>query len=326
MRRALVAAGLLLLAALALTPVLRVPRPEPAPATTAESSAAAPDSPVTGTADDGSGDLAQPPAAAPPEAIPVPGDPQAAHDMALRLRDIEDCLRARSTWWAGRWTERTGTRWLPPDEREKVQQAFAQSRARQLDSCRRQGLRLDNDDLSDLPKGHAEALLQAAAAAGDPRARLNQIRWQRGRDDLDRQVRPALRDALDFALRKPDPELLVDIGYLLEQHRADDLGDLQNGWLPGGRSGEVDFDRRSMWMLAACDLGLDCSATSRTLDRLCMADGLCGYDSVQAALDDGRIPPPQAAETERRRRLLVDRLRRGQVAGMFDPVLTPPGP
>ena len=49
---------------------------------------------------------------------------------------------------------------------------------------------------------------------------------------------------------------------------------------------------------------------------------------AQAALDDGRIPPDQAAETERRRRMLVDRLRRGQVAGMFDPVLTlaPRGP
>lgn len=179
-----------------------------------------------------------------------------------------------------------------------------------------------------MPDDHLDALLQSAAATGDPRARLHQLQWQRGRRDLDRQVRPVLYAALDAALRDADPELLADIGYVIEQHQNDDIGELQNGWRPGGRSGDVSFDRRSIWMLAACDLGLDCSATSRTLDRLCIADGLCGYDSVQAALDDGRIPPDQAAETERRRQMLVDRLRRGQVAGMFDPVLTlaPRGP
>jgi hypothetical protein len=325
MRRGFIAAGLLLLAAFALAPVLRKTSADQNPAASTRAPARAPDRAAPDAADAPPNDPVQPAEASAPEVIPVPNDPRAAQQMVLRRRDIEDCMRARSTWWAERWTVRTGVRWLPPDERERVERAFAQSRARQLDSCRRQGLRLEGDALPELPDSHLDALLQAAAATGDPRARLHQLWRQRGRRDLDSQVRPVLVAALDAALREADPELLADIGYVMEQHRDDDIGELQNGWRPGGRSGEVSFDRRSMWMLAACDLGLDCSATSRTLDRLCVADGLCGYDSVQAALDDGRIPPDQAAETERRRRMLVDRLRRGQVAGMFDPVRTPPG-
>lgn len=328
MRRLLIAAGWVLLVAFALAPALRQTNADRDLAASAHTPARAPERATPDAADAPTKDPVQRSEASAPEVIPVPDDPRAAQQMVLRRRDIEDCLRARSAWWAERWTDRTGVRWLPPEERQRVEQAFAQSRARQLDSCRRQGLRLEGEALPELPDDHLDALLQSAAATGDPRARLHQLQWQRGRRDLDRQVRPVLYAALDAALHNADPELLADIGYVIEQHQNDDIGELQNGWRPGGRSGDVSFDRRSIWMLAACDLGLDCSATSRTLDRLCIADGLCGYDSVQAALDDGRIPPDQAAETERRRRMLVDRLRRGQVAGTFDPVLTlaPRGP
>ncbi len=238
MRRVLIAAGLVLLAAFSLAPALRRTDADRDLAASAHTPARAPERVTPDAADARTKDPAQRSESSAPEVIPVPNDPRAAQQMVQRRRDIEDCMRARSAWWAERWTVRTGVRWLPPGERERVERAFAQSRTRQLDSCRRQGLRLEGDALPELPDNHLDALLQAAAATGDPRARLHQLWRQRGRRDLDSQVRPVLVAALDAALREADPEMLADIGYVIEQHRDDDIGELQNGWRPGGRSGE----------------------------------------------------------------------------------------
>jgi hypothetical protein len=149
MRRLLIAAGWVLLVAFALAPALRQTNADRDLAASAHTPARAPERATPDAAP--TKDPAQRSEASAPEVIPVPDDPRAAQQMVLRRRDIEDCLRARSAWWAERWTDRTGVRWLPPKERQRVEQAFAQSRARQLDSCRRQGLRLEGTRFRSCP-------------------------------------------------------------------------------------------------------------------------------------------------------------------------------
>jgi hypothetical protein len=84
-------------------------------------------------------------------------------------------------------------------------------------------------------------------------------------------------------------------------------------------------DTFSLWPLVACDLGMDCGPGSRTLDRACLDLGNgCGYPSLEALVRDRR-PPWQYELTDQRRRELVERIRSGQIAGMFDPAAPPHG-
>ena len=80
------------------------------------------------------------------------------------------------------------------------------------------------------------------------------------------------------------------------------------------------------WPLVACDLGLDCGASSRVLDRMCISrtSGACGAAGLEAAYRYTL----HAAIFERiqaRRAELLARIRSGQYDRIFDAPPTPPG-
>lgn len=62
----------------------------------------------------------------------------------------------------------------------------------------------------------------------------------------------------------------------------------------------------------------DCGADNQTLDRLCLSQGWCGYPNVEAALRDAQIGDDEAVQTELRRQLLVQQIRIGRIAGLFE--------
>ena len=79
-----------------------------------------------------------------------------------------------------------------------------------------------------------------------------------------------------------------------------------------------------IWNRVACELRLVCSAGSPMMDRLCRHDSAaCGATDC---LDYLHIThgPFFAALFETRSRELVDCVRAGQIAGLFDPQTPPP--
>ena len=74
-----------------------------------------------------------------------------------------------------------------------------------------------------------------------------------------------------------------------------------------------------LWPLVACDLGMDCGPASRALDRACLTQGAgCGYAHL-ADFHRDNMPAWQYRLLEARRREVVERIRTGNVAGLFEP-------
>ena len=67
------------------------------------------------------------------------------------------------------------------------------------------------------------------------------------------------------------------------------------------------------WTLAACDLGLDCSRTSRLLERMCIYENRCGLENYRAYLSVSVPPDRVAAASDLHERILAA-LRTGDAA------------
>lgn len=155
-------------------------------------------------------------------------------------------------------------------------------------------------------------MLAAARTAGDLYARMELPSGSRNPAAL--AALEAQAHALMYdAVLSGDPEAIARLWFLDSLARRGRHLDFAEQF--------VDFN---LWPLIACDLGLDCGPGSRALDRACLQMGSgCGYPSLEALVRD-RSAPWQYNLTDQRRRDIVERIRSGQIAGMFDP--PPPAP
>lgn len=273
-------------------------------------------------------------AASPAPPKPVIHDRASARLAMQRLHDTGDCKAARSESWPRYWAVRTGVAWLPADEQARNRATVKDARQRMRAACRRQGLS-ERDETAGKPRPSSleraldalapelaavEQTIDQAANAGDLQAQLSRQASNWRDADIDRDTRPLLNAVLAQVIAGGDASLLVDIGRVPAMNNGPALGPLASWYGLQQTEGEPNtrVNQRALWTLVACDLGMDCSATSPTLDRLCLLQGLCGYPDVEAALRDGVITGVEAAETELRRQWAVARIRRGEIAGMFD--------
>ena len=85
------------------------------------------------------------------------------------------------------------------------------------------------------------------------------------------ETRQRIKDSLEIAARSADPEALHRIGYLLS--------------FPGRAK---DLAEGSAWLLAACELGLDCSITNPIVGQDCQSYGTCSEgDSLPQMMQVG---------------------------------------
>ncbi len=252
------------------------------------------------------------PAAAPAKAgrLPQLSAAEARAAMLARWRD-QDCVAARrqSAPATLQLREQQDWRWMPPERAAAERLAVAQATTRLSADCP-----APITDKAELQRRgeQTRAMLAAAQAAGDLYARLELSSGGRNPPaDLAAQARALMYDAV----LSGDPEAIARLWRLeFLARRGRHVNIVEQS---------VDYH---LWPLVACDLGLDCGPGSRALDRACFDPGSgCGYPSLDALVRD-RSPPWQYALTEQRRRQIVERIRSGQIAGMFDPPSPQPPP
>jgi hypothetical protein len=122
-------------------------------------------------------------------------------------------------------------------------------------------------------------------------------------------VRSALYAVLESALAEPS-----HLDFLTLVNVAGSTSDTSQLGRYIGPSDEYS----ALWLLAACDLGADCSRTSAIVRTTCLSELLCGYGSLEDALLDAYIPPNAVAAFQRARRELVTSLRANGGAGIFE--------
>jgi hypothetical protein len=153
----------------------------------------------------------------------------------------------------------------------------------------------------------------SAAASGDPAARAHHFRSVNRRVDVATEIRPVLRELLVAA-----PSDLPNAGALQSRY-SQELGPLLKP--PVGRYGQIRNapDSEALWLLVACDMGMDCAGTSIEADRLCLTSGLCGYQNLESAVRDGLLGSTELAPTLQARQQIVAALRRGDIAALVEP-------
>jgi hypothetical protein len=235
--------------------------------------------------------------------IPLISAETASALMREQLQE-RDCQRARLAIKGDREAslEERDWHWLPPERAEAERQALAAVVERLRAVCpteivgteARRRHQQDNDDA-----------LAAAARAGNLLARARmEFKKPRAERDLD-----AIRALMLETLNSGDLQAISELGWL-------ELG------LPGSDPyfGHL-VDPLGLWHLVACDLGADCGPGSRILDLSCATYSYgmtCGYDSLESAYRD-TMQPHQWQRLDQRRNEILNRLRNGQTAGMFDP-------
>lgn len=251
-------------------------------------------------------------------------DRAAARALYRKAQEVSACYRARNAVDIRTWEQWTGTAWLEAPERERVLQARRAVIERQLGNCRRHGLselNVDGASNEPIPLGFVPWARASAAASGDPGARANHYQRLNRRANVDTEIRPLLRQLL-----VEDPQDLPAMGPLHTRH-GQELGavlhmDPARAW----RDGKA-LDPEALWLLVACDMGMDCGGTSNQADRLCLDHGLCGYPDVEAAVRDGLLGSSELELTMQARRQIVELLGRGDLAAIVDrPPPEPPKP
>lgn len=230
--------------------------------------------------------------------------PQAARTLMDDYEREVDCEYVRMAKAPAKVAEREREwRWLPLEIAENERMALDDAVGRLGRGCPSW-----SDDDAQYMKRRKLRRVNAAAAA-----KTGELRALLANSGLEGQLAPTLAQAMYDALLSGDPELIERIGY------ADMVW---SGY--GNRTMAQSMGvRRELWTLVACDLGLDCLPGGPTLDRYCLRNGICGYPSLEATIrqwiSDHTL---QALQTQRAE--LLQRIRSGQIAGLFDPPPEPP--
>lgn len=247
-------------------------------------------------------------------------DRAAARALYRKAEEVSDCYTAQASSDTRAWERWTGTAWLESVERDRVLKALQAVIQRQLGNCRRHGLREDGDGASEdapIPPGFIRWAMTSASASGDPAARARQYRGVNRQVDVATDVGAILRELL-----VSDPSDLPHAGPLHDRYGRE-LGPLLRRSGGYGQRANVP-DTEALWLLVACDMGMDCAEASVAADRLCLLRGLCGYPDLQSAVRDGLIGADELAATMQTREQIVAALRRGDIAALVDPAPTPP--
>ena len=215
-------------------------------------------------------------------------------ELALTARSPRELAKRERKW-----------RWLPPQQAQAERQALQDAAGRLGRGCPHWK---DGAEALEHRQAERQARLLRAFEAQELTARLNTSR------PITEEFVAQLPEAMYDALLSGDPELIADIGW----------ADLW--WrVSANRSKPENFiDRAFLWTLLACDLGLDCLPGSPTLDRNCLrGEGVCGSPNLDAAIRP-LYPEALMAVMDQQRVELLQRIRTGQIAGLFDPPPDPP--
>lgn len=96
----------------------------------------------------------------------------------------------------------------------------------------------------------------------------------------------------------PDAKLAADIRQITESRDPDAIGALSN--LMGLRAenrqsvfGDISGHETQQyaWLLAACDMGMNCGSDSRLLRQYCLNAGVCGFRSIDQVISSSYLTP-----------------------------------
>ncbi len=221
-------------------------------------------------------------------------------DFCGQMASADPTARFEDTW-----------RWLGDEAAQLERMRYTQARAWMTERCGPWTLAPGSERAQALK---AE-LTRRAARSADLRDQLRALESA--------TVEPTETDAiaarrqLEAALAAGRPELLRDIGRVLERsHYASP--ELLGPYAGGGAS--------SLFTLLACDLGMPCGADSEPVRLNCALRGVCGYADYETLLFDAWHGARAAQILQQHRALLLARIRAGQIRGLFDPVPLPPKP
>ena len=193
-------------------------------------------------------------------------------------------------------------RWLPVEIAQMERMAFDDAVSRVGRGCPRW-----SDDAAAYQQRRKQRRANAALAA-----QVGELRALLTNSGLEGQLAPTLAQAMYDALLSGDPKLIERIGY------ADMVWSGYGNRTMAERMGV----RRELWTLVACDLGLDCLPGGPTLDRYCLRFGICGYPNLEATIRQWASGRTMEVLQNQRAELL-QRIRSGQIAGLFDPPKNP---
>lgn len=240
---------------------------------------------------------------------------RAAAQLHQREQDCRSAYRA-STPESIAAREARDWRWLPAQQAEAERRAFAETMTSIKAGC--DPPPIDAQEATRRSDA-ARAALKAASEAGDLYARLWNI--QRAADGSydDDAARALMYEAV----------LTRDLEAISRLWTAETTIRSEAYRRTGEESTSLEYlvDPYELWPLIACDLGMDCGRGSPALNRQCLsAWNGCSSDSVEAAIRE-RTPPGQWTLIQQRREQLVNRIRSGSIAGLFDPPpeTNPPG-
>ncbi len=221
-------------------------------------------------------------------------------DLCGQMAGADPTARFEDTW-----------RWLGEEAAQLERGRYAQARAWMAERCGPWTLAPDSERAQALK---AE-LARRAAQSADLRDQLRTL--ELSSDQPGEADAIAARRQLEAALASGRPELLRDIGRVLERsHYASP--ELLGPYAGGGAS--------SLFTLLACDLGMPCGADSEPVRLNCALAGACGYADYETLLFDAFHGMHAAQILQQHRALLLARIRAGQIRGLFDPVPLPPKP
>jgi hypothetical protein len=126
------------------------------------------------------------------------------------------------------------------------------------------------------------------------------------------------------------PAIRAQIEDLLRRARGPEIAAMADAlwmsmwWLPSTAGPYAGENSTVLWRLVACDLGADCGARSPFLRRACAVSGHCGYPDVETLMHDVYLGQDAAERVATARAVVLERIRKGQVDGLFDPVPLPP--
>lgn len=227
-----------------------------------------------------------------------------------RLNHLQRCAYAhgRASPRSQESLDRHMRQWLPPEWAERERRGLAEAVSRVLETC---PLIAEGEEAKGPSAKELERARRRAALAGDIEARMAQIALDFDHEPTARDIE-ALRDHLYDAVLSGDPARIARIGPFIRYLESPDDGDFLWGY------------RDVIWNRVACELGLACTAGSPMMDRICLRDSAaCGatdyLDYLHLTQGPVFVPLIEAQSRE-----LVERIRAGQIAGLFDSQPPPP--